>query len=247
MSKLKFVFLVIFVSLSTLLFAQIPTLPSNLSNTRSSDVSEEQLTQIKSYLGKNGLSTQSAYELFLSKGMVPAEATTLKLRLDASNPSGIGNGNLSSQNDRSGRERTDTTNRTRVSNPKKIFGLEIFNNGVLSFEPNLSIATPVRYIIGPNDEININIYGYQEAKHNLKVGPEGEINIPFVGVMYVAGLTIEQATAKIKNKLSTSGYANIKTGLTKVNVTIGRIRSIKVTILGEVRNPGSYTWSILIG
>jgi protein involved in polysaccharide export with SLBB domain len=59
--------------------------------------------------------------------------------------------------------------------------------------------------------------------------------------MYVAGLSIEQATAKIKSRLSTSGYANIRTGLTKVSVTIGRIRSIKVTVLGEVRTPGSYT------
>ncbi len=72
------------------------------------------------------------------------------------------------------------------------------------FEPNLNIATPVGYIIGPNDEININIYGYQEANYNLKVSPEGNINIPNAGVMYVAGLTIEQATGKIKSKLSSS-------------------------------------------
>lgn len=116
---------------------------------------------------------------------------------------------------------------------------------MLSFEPNMSIATPVGYIIGPNDEININIYGYQEAKYNLKVSPEGDINIPYVGVMYVAGLTIEQATAKIKSKLSSSGYSNIKTGLTKVSVAIGRIRSIKVTVLGEVKAPATYTLSSL--
>jgi protein involved in polysaccharide export with SLBB domain len=73
------------------------------------------------------------------------------------------------------------------------------------------------------------------------VGPEGDINIPYVGILYVAGLTIEQATAKIKGRLGSSGYSNIKTGLTKVSVTIGRIRSIKVTILGEVKKPGSYT------
>src|SRR3954471_4543652 len=139
---------------------------------------------------------------------------------------------------------TDSTNLNipvKVSNPKKIFGLEIFNNGVLSFEPNITIATPVGYVIGPGDEININIYGYQEAKYSLRVSPEGDINVPYVGVMYVAGSTIEQATAKIKSRLSASGYSNIKTGLTKVSVTIGRIRSIKVTILGEVKKPGTYT------
>ncbi|GEO11621.1 SLBB domain-containing protein [Segetibacter aerophilus] len=215
-----------------------------MSNVKSSDVTEEQLTQIKSYLSKNNLSAQQAYDLLLARGMSQAEATTLRGRLEVIGNSGSsGNTSLPEENSRGGERRvSDTSNKTiQVVNPRKIFGLEIFNNGVLSFEPNISIATPVGYVIGPNDEININIFGYQEAKYNLKVGPEGDINIPYVGVMYVAGLTIEQATARIKSRLSNAGYANIKTGLTKVSVTIGRIRSIKVTILGEAKKPGTYT------
>lgn len=256
MCRMKFVFVVIFIFLSPLLFAQFPSLPSNLSNIKSSDVSEEQITQIKTYLGKNNLSSQQAYELLLSRGMNQVEATTLRARLDALPNTNVNSRNNSSGDDNNerrldkGEENTkstetnlaDSTDKTiQVKNPKKIFGFEIFNNGTLSFEPNISIATPVGYVIGPNDEININIYGYQEAKYNLKVGRDGDIYIPYVGVMYVAGLTIDQATAKIKSKLSTSGYANIKTGLTKVSVSIGRIRSIRVTILGEVKKPGSYT------
>jgi protein involved in polysaccharide export with SLBB domain len=242
--KFKIFFASILILLSFALFAQIPSLPSNLSNVKSSDVTEEQLSQIKSYLRKNNLSSQQAYDLLLARGMNQAEATNLRGRLEVSNNVGSnGNTALPEENTRGGERRmSDTANKTvQVVNPKKIFGLEIFNNGVLSFEPNINIATPVGYIIGPNDEININIFGYQEAKYNLKVGPEGDINIPYVGVMYVAGQTIEQATAKIKSRLSSSGYANIKTGLTKVSVTIGRIRSIKVTILGEAKKPGTYT------
>jgi protein involved in polysaccharide export with SLBB domain len=246
---MKFVFVLIFILLSPFLFAQFPSLPSNLSNIRSSDISEEQITQIKSYLEKNNLTVQQAYNLLVTRGMNEAEATTVKRRLDNPVSGGANNKSSNSSNpvedtDRKSDSKSllDTTNKTiQPRNPKKIFGLEIFNNGVLSFEPNISIATPVGYVIGPNDEIVINIYGYQEAKYNLKVGPEGDINIPYVGVMYVAGLTIEQATAKIKSRLSTNGYSNIKTGLTKVSVTVGRIRSIKVTILGEVVKPGSYT------
>lgn len=244
MCRLKFALLAMFIFLSTLVFAQLPSLPSNLSNVKSSDITEEQLSQIKGYLGKNGLSSQQAYELLLARGMSQSEAVTLKARLDSSSGVKSANNNVTQETASGNGERrvSDTTNNTiQVFNPKKIFGLEIFNNGVLSFEPNLSIATPVGYVIGPNDEINISIYGYQEAKYNLKVGPEGDINIPYVGVMYVAGLTVEQATSKIRARLSNAGYANIKTGLTKVNVTIGRIRSIKVTILGEVKKPGSYT------
>ncbi len=248
---MKFVFVVVLVFLSTSLFAQFPSLPSNLGNVKSSDVTEEQLSQINGYMKKNNFSSQQAYDLFITRGMNPAEAAALKQRLDNT----IGKQNLGNNNDditnqgnqrntsREGERRlSDTANHTiEVLNSKKIFGLEIFNNGVLSFEPNLRIATPVGYLLGPDDEININIYGYQEAKYTLTVGPDGDINIPYVGVMYVAGLTIEQATAKIKSKLSAAGYANIKTGLTKVSVSVGRIRSIKVTVLGEVKKPGTYT------
>lgn len=252
MVKLKIFFTIIFFAVCFFSsYAQLPSLPSNLSRVRASDVTEEQLGQIARYLRQNNMTTQQAYDLLIARGMDPVEAAELKGRLEkikdrqgTSKLSKIDNNANEQAIDSANGERRfyDTLNKTKpVLNPKKIFGLEIFNNGVLSFEPNLSIATPVGYIIGPNDEININIYGYQEAKYNLKVSPEGDINIPYVGVMYVAGLTIEQATAKIKNKLISSGYSNIKTGLTKVSITIGRIRSIKITVLGEVKSPGNYT------
>lgn len=247
MLKFKVFLVTILFAISFSLYAQFPSLPSNLGNIRSSDVSEEQLSQIAGYLSRNNLSSQQAYDLLTARGMSAVEATTLKGRLERARntrtfTSDSGRNNLSDQGREGERRFSDTANKTiKVLNPKKIFGLEIFNNGVLSFEPNISIATPVGYIIGPNDEININIFGYQEAKYNLKVSAEGDINIPYAGVMYVSGLTIEQATEKIKNRLASSGYSNIKTGLTKVNVTIGRIRSIKVTVLGEVRAPGTYT------
>ncbi|HEX8460704.1 MAG TPA: SLBB domain-containing protein, partial [Segetibacter sp.] len=248
----KFVCVLVMILLSSFLYAQFPSLPSNLGNVKSSDVSEEQLSQISSYMRQNGLTNQQGYELLLRRGMNAGEAATLRSRLEAQQSTGSVSGDSkngvtnnperNSSNDGSHAfDSSQATPTITVPNPKKIFGLEIFNNGVLTFEPNLRIATPVNYIIGPDDEINLNIYGYQEAKYTLKVGSEGDINIPYAGVMYVAGLTIEQATAKIKNKLASSGYANIRTGLTKVNVTVGRIRSIRVTILGEVRKPGTYT------
>ncbi|MEJ7682731.1 MAG: polysaccharide biosynthesis/export family protein [Segetibacter sp.] len=211
--------------------------PVTYEDLKSSDVTEEQLSEIVTFLDQNNSSTQQAYDLLIERGMDTSEATELRGRLEkARNRRSRFSNNDNDGNTGSGERRfSDTANTVKPAlNPKKIFGIEIFSNGVLSFEPNISIATPVGYIIGPNDEINLNIYGYQEAQYNLKVSPEGDINIPYVGVMYVAGLTIEQATAKIKSKLSSSGYSNIKTGLTKVSVTIGRIRSIKVTVLGEI-------------
>jgi protein involved in polysaccharide export with SLBB domain len=248
--KLKFLLANILFLFSFSLFAQFPSLPSNLGNIRSVDVSDDQVSQIASYIRQNSITTQQAYALLIRRGMNSSEAGNLINRLEKQQSNSSTQSNTSERLpeqtslDDNGLRRFDTslvTKTTEVLNPKKIFGLEIFNNGVLTFEPNLRIATPVGYIIGPDDEINLNIYGYQEAKYTLRVGAEGDINIPYAGIMYVAGLTIEQATTKIKNKLAASGYANIRTGLTKVNVTVGRIRSIKVTILGEVRKPGTYT------
>lgn len=247
---------------ATLLFAsslasaqQIPGLPSNLNSVRSSDITDEQIVMVVQQMKQNNVTSKQAYQLMLQRGMSMVEASLLQQRIERvifmnqeterktkqqedEEDETPGTKNSGRRNNRMPVIKQDTAG---VKNPKKIFGLEIFNNGVLQFEPNLRIATPANYIIGPDDEIVINIYGYQEAKYNLTVSPEGDITIPFAGTIYVAGLTMDQASAKIRNKLAASGYSNIRTGLTKVGVSIGRIRSIKVTILGEVNAPGTYT------
>lgn len=122
----------------------------------------------------------------------------------------------------------------------KIFGKELFANKSITFEPNLKLATPLNYVIGAGDELLIDIYGYSEASHQLAVSPEGNINVPYAGVIAVGGLTVEAATARIRTKLSTI-YSGLKTGNTKLSVAIGNIKSIKVILTGEVTRPGTYT------
>lgn len=122
----------------------------------------------------------------------------------------------------------------------RIYGAELFLNVNPRFEPNLSIATPLDYIIGAGDELRIDIYGNSEASHDLEVTPDGNINIPYVGIVNVAGFSIQQATTRIKDKMATI-YSAISSGATKVNVSLGNIRSIKVIVTGEVVKPGTYT------
>jgi protein involved in polysaccharide export with SLBB domain len=124
----------------------------------------------------------------------------------------------------------------------KNFGSELFNNKNLTFEPNLKIATPQNYQLGPDDELIIDIYGYSEETMNLKISPDGNIRIPLAGIVQVSGLTIEQARMRITKSLSQI-YDRINTGETKVNISLGNIRSIKVLIMGEVTMPGTYTLS----
>lgn len=125
----------------------------------------------------------------------------------------------------------------------KIFGADIFRGKNSSFEPNLKLATPVNYVLGPDDQININVYGNSVANWKLTISPEGNINIPGIGVLNVGGKTIENATAAIKSRLASNNYA-IGRG-TNVAVTLGDIRSIKVIMVGQVQKPGTYSLSSL--
>jgi protein involved in polysaccharide export with SLBB domain len=127
----------------------------------------------------------------------------------------------------------------------KIFGEELFkNNNKISFEPNLRMATPKSYVIGPDDELLIDLTGDNEANYNLKVTPDGTIRLQYVGLVAVGGLTIEEATSKIRATMSRT-YPGLRTGRTSVAVNLGNIRSIRVTIIGEAVRPGSYTLSSL--
>ncbi len=124
----------------------------------------------------------------------------------------------------------------------KIFGEDLFNNQNLTFEPNLRLATPINYVIGIDDELLVDIYGFSEASYKITVSPEGTIRIPNLGPIFVNGLLIEQARKKISASLKTL-YPGIGGAhpSTFVNVNLGNIRSIKVFIVGEVKMPGTYT------
>jgi len=102
------------------------------------------------------------------------------------------------------------------------------------------MATPKNYVIGTGDQLNIDLYGYSDASFKLKVSPDGTIRIPNSGPVKLAGLSFEDAQLKIKAQLSKI-YPQITDGKTAVQVTLGQIRSIRVTLIGEVTKPGTYT------
>lgn len=143
----------------------------------------------------------------------------------------------------------DTTginkNVQKFKNDNSIFGSELFTSNSMVFEPNLRIPAPAGYVLGPDDELIVSVYGYSEKKYNLTVNESGEIYIPNVGPIYINGLSIEEATQKIKSKLAATIYRAINTGKTKVVVTLGKIRSIRVTVIGQAKKPGTYTVSSL--
>ncbi|TWI19932.1 protein involved in polysaccharide export with SLBB domain [Sphingobacterium siyangense] len=122
----------------------------------------------------------------------------------------------------------------------KIFGSDLFKNNTITFEPDLRMATPSNYIIGPDDEILLDISGDNEASYKLPVSPDGTIKVEYVGPITVSGLSIAAAKSKIEQRLSGT-YTAIHSGRTQVSVTIGNIRTIRVTLTGAVTKPGTYS------
>jgi len=127
-----------------------------------------------------------------------------------------------------------------VTNSLGFFGSYLFSNQQLSFEPKLNIATPANYVLGAYDELIVDVSGLYEAYYKLKVSPEGTIRIPNVGPVKVSGRTIEDAARSIKSSVS-QVYQGVSSGETKINVSLGNIRSIRVTVIGDAVRPGTYT------
>lgn len=125
-----------------------------------------------------------------------------------------------------------------------IFGQDIFNaGGVLSFEPNDNIATPADYILGPGDEIIIDVWGASDETIRQTISPDGQILIPQIGPVQLSGLSLSNATGKLKRILSQKYSLGEGPSDSQISVTIGNIRSIQVNVLGEVRVPGTYRLS----
>ena len=124
------------------------------------------------------------------------------------------------------------------------FGYRIFNYPVNTFEPSSNIPVPSSYVVGPGDEIVISLWGETQLVHSLTVSKNGDIYIPNVGLVDVNGLTIRDLKAKLYNVLS-KVYASLGPddvdAKTKLDVTTGKLRSVKVYVLGEVNTPGGYT------
>lgn len=122
----------------------------------------------------------------------------------------------------------------------KVFGSDLFKNSDITFEPNLRMATPSSYIIGPDDEILLDITGDNEASYKLEVSPDGSISVEYVGKIAVSGLSVAAAKNKIQQRLSGT-YPAIRSGNTQVDVNIGNIRTIRVTLTGAATKPGTYS------
>lgn len=220
--------------------------PSDLSAVKSAQITDAQLQQVLAQARTNGLTIDQVEAEFLRRGLPAEEMTQLKLRIQQLD------GNVESaetpvKSTVENQKRTVTPTKPlelesaeSIKKRSKIFGSELFSNSNLSFEPDLRMPTPKNYIIGPDDELVLSVYGLNMSQQNLKVSPEGTINVKYAGVVNVNGLTIEAATALLRTRLARY-YPGLGSGQTKMELTVGNIRSIRVTLIGAINRPGTYT------
>jgi protein involved in polysaccharide export with SLBB domain len=239
---------------STKLLAQISLLNSNdLTHINIDNYNDDELSSMVKRASASGISESQLYKILTDKGMPASEIAKLKIRLAQidnnvnRNLNSTDTGNIKGSNDAEHLYDTSNINMPmqKFKNDETIFGSELFTANSLVFEPNLHIPAPAGYILGPDDEIVISVYGYSEKKYTLTVNEQGEIYIPNVGPILVNGLTIEQATEKIRSKLASTIYRAINSGQTKVQISLGKIRSIRITVIGQAKKPGTFTVSSL--
>ena len=123
------------------------------------------------------------------------------------------------------------------SDIKNVFGRNIFNKRLLSFEPSMNIATPMNYVLGPGDHLIIDIYGASQKSITAQVSPEGKVTLPGYGPIKVGGMTVDAAQAHIRSTLG-SRYST-----SQLSVSLGQTRSMTINVMGEVKVPGTYTLS----
>jgi protein involved in polysaccharide export with SLBB domain len=135
-----------------------------------------------------------------------------------------------------------TSSDTLSLEERKLFGYSVFHNNNISFAPNLNMATPKNYVVGPGDVLTVQVYGVAQSTYTLIVSNEGKVNIESIGVVNLSGLTIEAAKTALMRKMAIR-YAGMNgpNPVTFLDVTLAEIRNIKVNMVGEIQKPGTYT------
>ena len=230
----------------------------DISSVKVNSLSAMDITKISQQLSNAGVTIDDVRTQLIARGMSITEFLNLKDRISLLPKKGKLSNEKSGLNIKSQSRQLNSTNTyldktlidsTTNVNPfatekmRYIFGSELFLNPSFEREgnllnPNLNIATPLNYELGPGDQLKLVLYGLQEFNDDILISPEGDINILNVGLVRVAGLTIEAAQSRIKQSMSKI-YPTLLNGSSKLSITIGDIRSIRVTVIGA-HSSGSF-------
>ena len=217
----------------------------DLSTIKVEALTDVEIGKIQAELKKAGVSIDMLEAQALAKGMSAAEFAKLKAKLSGAKTGTKSLTPLTKKNtDNKFKNELDSTKSKPMNNINPlIYGSELFANEN-GFGENQNIATPMNYEVGTNDILKIVVYGVQEYSSDLDVSKEGTVQIENVGRVKVAGLTIEAATTRIKQQMANTAYPSLRSGESKLALTVGDTRTIQVTIIGAQRS-GNYNVSSL--
>jgi protein involved in polysaccharide export with SLBB domain len=223
----------------------------DLSTVKVDYLSDSDISKIRAQLQANNITIEQASQMALQKRMPPSEVAKLKERLAMpATKSDPGKKDTTKEEEDLVLEKDSGRKQEKIVNTKVkdsinalIFGSQLFDNPTLNFEPNLKLATPVNYIVGPGDELQVSIYGIQQFSSSIAVSLDGRVSLENVGQISVSGMTIEAATQKIRAAIARV-YSTVSSGQSQLSVSLSSIRTIKVTIIGS-RQPGNYSVSSL--
>ena len=241
---------VILMTFSFSVYAQDPLGGRDLSNLKVDALSENQITAIQQKLKQSGMTIDQVQSQAIAKGMSPEEFAKLKDRVNGISgivmAKSVKRGNVIPQNTSSNPPKDSALVNMNISINTLIYGSELFASSANSAgnAANKVIATPLNYEIGPNDVIKLVVYGVQEYSSDLTVSKEGKIQVDNVGQIKVAGLTIEAAKTRIKQQMAATAYSSLARGESKLDISLGDIRTIHITVIGAYKS-GTYNVSSL--
>lgn len=244
--------------------AQEPFYRKSLTNFRVDNLNQEQVNLFQQQMSSSKMNDQEMVRYLMSKGMTFDEINKLRARMPKGSSAVKQQGTPLTQAEifesflrmrdsllmfegDTAQENMGVSKKyvkSREIDESLIFGSDLFINSKLAFINDLQLATPTNYVIGPKDVLNLTLYGYQEFSIELKVLPDGKVNVPYAGVMAVAGMTIEQASKKIMQSLQKNGYATLASGQTKLQLSVTQFRTFPVTVIGA-KSSGTYMVSSL--
>ena len=232
---------------------------SKIKNMDVNSLSDDEIASYWSRIQEKGYTIEQVEVLGKAQGMSASKIADFKRRVNALDPLKLketkvleGEEKESSENELSENESYGLKEGEILEEeytPELLFGYDFFNNSKISFEPNVNIAVPENYQIGPGDEIMIDLWGASEMTYNATVNNGGSIKINGIGFIYINGFTLENASKKIISKLKNkhAGISAPSNSYNKINtnITVSKIRTVQVNIIGEVKVPGTYALNSL--
>jgi protein involved in polysaccharide export with SLBB domain len=218
----------------------------DLSTLKVDALTDAEIAQIQAQLKQANVSIDMVESQAIAKGMSPAEFAKLKARLSSGSSKSNSKSPLSKKtSSKKPVYEVDSTKKASFENTINplIYGSELFANEN-GFGENENLATPLNYEVGTNDVLKLVVYGVQEYSTDLDVSKEGTVLIENVGRVKVAGLNIEAATTRIRQQMANTAYPTLRTGESKMALTVGETRTIQVTVIGAQRS-GNYNISSL--